>query len=116
MGVPSYNGQLVATGTHHNEVAASQTNQALVNPNKPLTVGAAGDFLSHLLIVPASLSPGAVTISDGDGAAITVFAGGASSLLTLTPFPVPVGALSVKGPWKVTTGASVSVMAMGLFS
>lgn len=75
--------------------------------------GGAGDYLSHLLVVPTSLSPGSVTITDGSGSAVTVFAGGASSLLTLHPFPIPWGAESTTGPWKVTTGAGLSVVAFG---
>lgn len=91
-------------------VAASQTDQALG------TTGAAGNILEGLLVVPATTSPGAVSIKDGSGSSITVFAGGASSVGNLVPFFVPLGARSTSGAWKVTTGADVSVLAVGKFS
>ena len=91
-------------------VAASQTDQALG------TTGEAGDYLSHLIIVPASTSPGAVSIKDGAGSAITIFAGGASSVSSLVPFTVPIGMKSQAGAWKVTTGSAVSVIAVGDFT
>lgn len=101
---------IVTTGpTDYETVAAGQTAQVLG------TAGAAGDYLDHLLIVPATTSPGAVTILD-NATSITVFAGGASSVSTLIPFAVPIGAKSVSGAWKVTTGANVSVVAVGEFS
>jgi hypothetical protein len=74
-----------------------------------------GDYLKFLLVVPATTSPGAVTILD-NATSITVFAGGASSVSNLVPFPIPVEALSVSGAWKVTTGADVSVIAIGNFT
>ncbi len=80
------------------------------------TTGAAGDVLAGLLIVPASVSPGAIAIADGGGAAITLFAGGANSVGSLVPFFVPVGARSLSGAWKLTTGASVSAVAVGAFT
>lgn len=97
-------------GTDYETVAASQTNQALG------ATGVAGDFLAGLLIIPASTSPGAVSIKDGAGAAVTVFAGGASSLSNLAPFFVPLGVNSVSGAWSVTTGANLSVIAVGAFT
>src|SRR5215217_2406319 len=58
-------------------VAASATDQALG------ATGATGDYLSGVLVVPATTSPGAVSIKDGAGSAITVFTGGASSVSNL---------------------------------
>jgi hypothetical protein len=91
-------------------VAASQTDQVLG------ATGATGDLLARLLIVPASTSPGAVSIKDGAGSAITVFTGGAASVTTLTPFSIPLNLYSLAGSWKVTTGAAVSVLASGNFT
>lgn len=90
-------------------VAASQTAQVL-GAN-----GAKGDYISHLIIIPATLSPGTVTLID-DATSMTVFTGGASSVLTVVPFAIPLDALSTSGPWKITTGANVSVIAVGNFS
>lgn len=94
---------------NYETVAASQTAQTLG------ITGAFGDYLAGLLIVPATTSPGNVIILD-NATSITVFTGGASSILSLHPFFVPIGAKSVSGPWKVTTGANVSVMAIGNFT
>lgn len=91
-------------------VAASQTDQVLG------ATGATGDYLSGLLIVPATTSPGAVSIKDGGGSAITVFTGGASSVSNLVPFFIPLGIKSGSGAWKVTTGANVSAIGVGNFA
>lgn len=91
-------------------VAASATDQSLG------ATGAAGDWLSTVWIVPATTSPGAVSIKDGAGSAITIFTGGASSVSNLVPFPVSLGIRSLAGAWKVTTGANVSAIATGNFT
>lgn len=91
-------------------IAASQTDQAMG------ATGAAGDILLGLLIVPATTSPGAVSIKDGSGSSITIFTGGTAAVSNLVPFFVPINAVSGSGAWKVTTGANVSVVATGSFT
>lgn len=91
-------------------VAAAQTDQAL-GP-----VGKTGDILDRLIIVPASVSPGAVSIKDGGGSAIVVFPGGTNSLTELKPFVVELRLRSRAGAWSVTTGSNVSAIAAGKFS
>lgn len=91
-------------------VAASQTDQSMG------ATGATGDYLAGLLVIPATTSPGAVSIKDGAGSAITVFTGGALSVSNLVPFFVPLGAISVAGAWKVTTGTNVSAVGVGAFT
>ena len=98
-----------AGGTAYETVAASQTDQAM-GPT-----GAAGDYLAGLLIVPATTGAGTVSLKDGGGSAIAVFTGG-GTLSDLRPFFVPIGAISVVGAWKVTTGANVSAIAFGAFT
>lgn len=98
------------TGTEYETVAASQTTQVLG------ATGATGDLLVGVLVVPATTSPGIVQIKDGAGTAITVFAGGASSVSTLHPFFVPLGIKSTAGAWQITTGANVSVIGIGTFT
>jgi hypothetical protein len=98
------------TSPNYETVAASQTDQVMG------ATGAIGDVLDSILVVPASTSPGAVQIKDGAGSAITVFAGGASSVADLKPFRVPVGLIATGAGWKLTTGANVSVVGMGLFT
>jgi hypothetical protein len=90
-------------------VAASQTAQ-VIGPT-----GATGDYIAGILVIPASTSPGVVTLLDGS-TSINVFAGGASSLSVLVPFFIPLGLVSVSGAWKITTGASLSVIASGKFT
>ena len=81
------------------------------------STGAAGDILSSVLIIPASLSPGAVQIKDGAGGTpITIFPGGANSVGSLVPFSVPLGLKSVTGEWIVITGANVSALGTGNFT
>ena len=91
-------------------VAASATDQVL-GPT-----GATGDYLATVWIVPATTSPGAVSIKDGAGSAITIFTGGASSVSNLVPFPVSLGIKSAAGAWKLTTGTNVSAIAAGNFT
>ena len=90
-------------------VAASQTAQPL-GPT-----GATGDYLNGLLVVPATTSPGNVLLLD-NATSITVFTGGANSVSNLIPFFIYIGANSVSGAWKVTTGANVSVIGVGNFT
>lgn len=100
---------LTLSSTAYETVAASQTAQVLG------ATGATGDYLSGLLVIPATTSPGNVLLLD-NAISITVFAGGASSVLSLIPFFIPIGAKSVSGAWKVTTGANVSVVGVGQFT
>jgi hypothetical protein len=101
--------QVTDANCDYETVAASQTAQVLG------ATGSAGDYLSGLLVVPATTSPGNVIILD-NATSITVFAGGAGSVLSLHPFFIPIGARSVSGAWKVTTGSNVSVIAIGNFA
>lgn len=90
-------------------VTASQRDQALG------ATGGAGDYIARVVIVPATTSPGEVLLLD-NATSITVFVGGASSVSDLKPFSVDLGMTSVSGAWKITTGADVSVVAVGNFS
>jgi hypothetical protein len=93
---------------YYETVAASQTDQALG------ATGAKGDYLSHLIIVPATTGAGTVAIQDGSDSAINVFVTG--TLADLTPIYVPLGLRSRTGAWSITTGANVSVIACGQFT
>lgn len=101
--------QNVYSALNYETVAASQTAQVLG------TVGAAGDVLAGILVIPATTSPGNVLLLD-NATSITVFAGGASSVADLKPFWIPLGIKSASGPFKITTGANVSVIAVGDFN
>lgn len=90
-------------------VAASQAAQALG------ATGATGDYIAGILVIPATTSPGVVTLLD-NATSIPVFVGGASSVSNLIPFFVPLGIKSVSGAWKITTGANVSCIGVGNFT
>jgi hypothetical protein len=91
-------------------VAASVTAQVLGN------TGAIGDYIEGILVIPATTSPGLVTLLDSSSTSIPVFVGGASSIATLHPFFIPLGMISLNGAWKLTTGANVSCIAIGNFT
>jgi hypothetical protein len=94
-------------------VAASATDQVLGNTTGS-TRNPGTQYLSHLLIIPAAADAGDVLIQDGSDTAITVFYTG--TLPSLVPFSVPIKAVNKTGAWQVTTGASVSVIAIGRFT
>lgn len=80
-------------------VAASQTGQVL---GSAASDGRDQEFLARVIIIDNATS-------------ITLFAGGASSLTELKPIAIELGINSQGGPWKITTGASVAVIAVGRF-
>jgi hypothetical protein len=110
IGAPSV---LIDQYANYKTIAASQT-AALCG-----ATGAQYDYLAGVLIVPATTSPGNVLIRDGNGSDITVFVGGATSVGDLRSFVVPLGLYAVAGTtagWRITTGANVSVIAIGKFT
>jgi|KBSMisStandDraft_5_1062788.scaffolds.fasta_scaffold41634_3 hypothetical protein len=83
------------------------------------TSGASGDFLSSVIITPTTTSPGSVGIKDGTNTAITIFAGGASSVSNLVPFAIPIGATATGGTggWQIVIGGTgVTAIGVGNFS
>lgn len=102
--------EVIPTGWEYETVAASQTAQIIGS-----TVSAAvDDYMAGILVIPETTSPGNVLLLDG-ATSITVFVGGAASVLTLHPFLIPLGMKSVTGAWKITTGANVHVIGIGRF-
>lgn len=89
-------------------VAASQTDQVLG------ATGRIGDFLEGLLCVVATAATAQVQIKDGAGSAITVFPNSPGN--GIGSYYVYLGVKSTAGAWKVTTGAGVSVVAVGNFT
>lgn len=101
----------LGAGSSYETVAASQTDQVM-------GTGAVGDRLDAVLIIPTSLSPGAVSIEDGS-TNTEIFAGGTGSVSSLVPFLVPMGTngiVSVSGGWEITTGANVRAVGFGRFT
>lgn len=82
--------------------------------------GAQYDYLAGVLIVPGTAAAGAVSITDGNGSAIQIFAGGGTTALAdLKPFMVPLGLYalaSTTAGWKITTGANVTAIGIGKFT
>lgn len=98
------------TGTGEYEAAAAGATDQVMG-----ATGAAGDYLSHIVIQPATTSPGAVTVKDGTTVIFT-FTGGAVSVSNLDPITVPLGFYSVSGAFKVSTGANVACLGVGNFT
>lgn len=91
-------------------VAAGQTAQVLG------ATGAVGDYIEGVLVIPAVVACGLVTLLDGDTSIPVFVGGGTTPLVDAKPFFVPLGLKSVSGAWKLTTGASVSCIAIGNFT
>lgn len=93
---------------HIETVAASQTDQVLGDD------GAAGDYLSHLLVIVTTAANSLVQLQDGAGTAFDVFpdnpGGGVGT------YYVPIKATSQNGAWSVTTDSGVKVVAFGRFT
>jgi hypothetical protein len=87
-------------------VAASQTDQALG------ATGGSLDYLSHIVIQPATTGAGTCTVKDGTTVICTFTTG---TLADLRPITIPFDTRSQNGAWKVTTGANVAVLAFGKF-
>lgn len=88
-------------------IAASQTGQVLGG------TGAKGDYIHRLIVSVNTVATATVTLLDG-ATSYTLMAGAA----TLVPgaYSLEVGAISNVGAWSITTGAGVTVMAVGIFS
>lgn len=99
--------QVEIYGEDYETVAASQTAQVLG------TTGTAGDLLKRLVISPATTGPGLVTIIDGATSIVIMVTGGTT---TLAPINVELGMKSRNGPWSITTGANLTVIAIGKFT
>lgn len=102
------NGQWVTPPSNYETVAASQTAQALG------ATGATGDYIDKLIIIPATVAPGVVTLLD-NATSIPIWVGGTVGA-DLKPFVIDLGMKSVSGAWKVTTGVNVSVIGVGRFT
>jgi hypothetical protein len=93
----------------YEHVAASQTAQVLGG------TGAVGDYIHRLVCTVTTSATSAVQIVDGSGAGIlthTVL----PNLSGIGCFSIELNAISANGAWKITTGAGVEVMAVGIFT
>ena len=95
----------------YEHVAASATAQVLG------TTGAVGDYLHRIVCTVTTGATGNVVIVDGSGAGIlTHTIVPASASLVPGVYNVELNAVSANGAWKITTGAGVEVMAVGIFT
>jgi hypothetical protein len=99
--------QFQKPATQYVTVAASQTTAP---------VGVVGCYLESVTIIPATTASGAVTILDGSTAIVSVPA--AAALGQSAPYNLRLGirATSASTGFKITTGASVAVIAVGRFT
>lgn len=106
---PATSAPVVQAGMQYKAVAASQTASVFG------ATGSTGDYISHIVVIPATTSPGAISLLDST-TAVTIFTGGASSITNLVPFAIPLGMFSTLGAWKVTTSTNESIIGVGNFT
>lgn len=94
----------------HKEVIASQTAAVLG------ATGAIGDYLAYVTVFPGTAGCGVVTILDAAATVGTFAGGGVTALPSLVPFTIQIGAFCTGAGWKITTGANVTVTAVGKFT
>lgn len=102
---------VVPAGYQYKAVAASQSSIVLG------ATGAVNDTLFGVLIVPATTAAGTVSIADGNATAMNIFVTG--TLSNLVPFFVPLNiraTVATTPGWRITTGANVSVVGIGVFT
>lgn len=83
--------------------------------------GAAGDIITRLSFIVTDNSTGTVTLKDGDG---TVYSDGTTNpfnnllirAANSVVYTFDLDQQSYNGPWSITTGAGVSVLAQGTFA
>ena len=86
-------------------VAASQTAQVLGGS------GAVGDYLHRIVVSVNTSLTSTVSVLDNS---TTVLAIPASTPVGV--YSLEINAASALGPWKITTGAGVTVLAVGFFT
>jgi hypothetical protein len=91
----------------YEHVAAGQTAQVLGG------TGAVGDYLHRLVCTVTIAATGNVVIGDGafSHTILPALQGHGIGV-----YDVEINAASASGAWKITTGAGVEVMAVGIFS
>jgi hypothetical protein len=95
----------------YEHIAAGQTAAVLG------TAGAKGDYIHRLICTVSTAATGNVVVVDGSGTGIlthTVLPALAGTGINV--YNIEMNAVSHDGAWKITTGAGVEVMAVGIFS
>jgi hypothetical protein len=91
----------------YEHVAASATAQVLGG------TGAIGDYLHRLVCTVSTAATGAVTLLDGANSHVVLPNSPGDGIGV---YNIEMNAVSKVGAWKVTTGAGVEVIAVGIFS
>ena len=86
-------------------VAASQTAQVLGG------AGAVGDYLHRIVVTVTTTGSSTLSVIDGSTTVLTMAANTPVGVYSLE-----INAASATGPWKITTGANVSAIAVGSFA
>ena len=94
-------------GYQYETVAAGQSLQMLGGS------GAAGDYLHSLIVTVNTALTSGVSLTDGVTNIVVVPANVATGIGV---FVLPMNMASLSSGWKVTTGAGVQVIAVGIFS
>ena len=92
----------------YEHVAASQTAQVLGG------TGAAGDYIHRLACTVSTAATGNVIILDGAGFSHTILPALVGGVVG--QYNIELNTISRNGAWKITTGAGVEVLAVGIFS
>ena len=98
-------GTITPYGYQYEAVAVSQTAQVMGG------VGAIGDYVHRLIISVATAATSTVAILDG----VTSYPVCAANT-AIGVYSFEMNMLSTTGPWKITTGAGATVIAVGIFS
>jgi hypothetical protein len=86
-------------------VAASQTAQVLGGS------GAVGDYLHRIVVTVTATGTSTLSVLDNSTTVLTMAANTPVGVYSLE-----INAASASGPWKITTGAGVTVLAVGFFT
>jgi hypothetical protein len=99
-------------------VSSAPSTYAYVDPGTAShqlgAIGAVGDTIVGILLVPINENAGYVTIKDGAGPDLPVMAAGV--LADLSPIWLPMNMASANGGWKITTGGNVAAWVIGDFT
>ena len=86
-------------------VAASQTAQVLGG------TGAVGDYLHRIVVTVTTTGTSTLSVLDNSTTVLTMAAN-----TPIGVYSLEINAASASGPWKITTGAGVTVLAVGFFT
>lgn len=91
----------------YEHVAASQTGHTLGG------AGAVGDYLHRIVCTVSTAATSAVSIVDGSTSHVVLPNNVGSGVGV---YDIEINAVSQNGAWKITTGAGVEVLGIGIFS